>query len=382
MNVLFLGSFAPSIVNFRGPLIKAAIAKGHAVHAAAPDMSNDLMEAFCELGAQPHQVVMGRSSFNPLSDVATFRSLKALFRAVNPDVVIPYTIKPVIWGTLAARAVGVRRIVPLISGLGYAFTAGYQPKRLLARAIATALYRLALARADFVLFQNPDDMALFRSLRLLPKQVPSAVVNGSGIDLSHFAPVPMPEDPAFLMIARLLGDKGIREFGDAARLVKARHPKVSIRLVGYLDKSPDCISQAELNAIMEAGVEFIGRLEDVRPAIAQSSVFVLPSYREGTPRSVLEAMAMGRAVITTDAPGCRETVEVGRNGYLVPPKDAAALSVAMMRFAENPGLAGRMGAESRRIAEEKYDVNLVNVEIMRHAGLQGLPPLPTPAGEQ
>ena len=171
------------------------------------------------------------------------------------------------------------------------------------------------------------------------------------------------------MIARLLGDKGIREFGAAARSLKARYPDTPIRLVGYLDQSPDSIRQAELDEIVASGVEFIGRLGDVRPAIAESSVYVLPSYREGTPRSTLEAMAMGRAVVTTDAPGCRETVVEGVNGFLVPPRDAVALAAAMEKFILDPGLAARMGAESRRIAEEKYDVNLVNAEIMRHAGL-------------
>ncbi|TIN11640.1 glycosyltransferase family 4 protein [Mesorhizobium sp.] len=372
-RVVIVGSFAPSLVNFRGSLIESLVTEGHLVVALAPDLTADVVHRLRSIGAKSIQIELSRSSLSPLRDIQTIRSLRNLFREIKPDVVIPYTIKPVVWGTLAARAAGVRRIVPMITGLGYAFTGGYRPKRLLSRMVATLLYRLALGRADLVLFQNLDDMELFRSLRLLPRHVPSAVVNGSGIDLTHFAPVPMPENPAFLMIARLLGDKGTREFGDAARMVKALYPQVPIRLVGYLDETPDSISQAELDAILASGVEFLGRLDDVRPAIAQSSVYVLPSYREGTPRSVLEAMAMGRAVITTDAPGCRETVVEGQNGYLVPPRNAQALAEAMERFMANPALAARMGAESRRIAETKYDVNLVNAEIMRHAGLQPPP---------
>lgn len=312
---------------------------------------------------------MSRSSFNPFNDVMTFFRLRAIFTDVKPDVVLPYTVKPVVWGVLAARASSVTRVVPMITGLGYAFTGGRKPKRLVAKVVSTILYRVALARADLVLFQNPDDMALFRKLRLLPKRVPSAIINGSGIDTLRFEMSPVPERLAFLMISRLLGDKGVREFGAAARIVKARHPEAIIRLVGYMDQSPDSITQAELDAIVASGVEFVGRLEDVRPAIAQASVYVLPSYREGTPRSTLEAMAMGRAVITTDAPGCRETVIEGVNGYLVPPRDAVALAAAMEKFIAEPGLAARMGAQSRRIAEEKYDVRLVNAEIMRHAGL-------------
>lgn len=306
---------------------------------------------------------------NLFREAASFRSLRALCRELRPDVIIPYTIKPVVWGTLAARAAGVKRVVPMITGVGYAFTGGREPKRLLARAVSTLLYRLALGRADIVLFQNPDDMALFRKLRLQPKHVPSAVINGSGIDTAEFTPASLPGKLSFLMIARLLGDKGIREFGEAARILKSKHPEAAIRLVGYVDQSPDSITQAELDEIIASGVEFVGRLEDVRPAIAQASVYVLPSYREGTPRSTLEAMAMGRAVITTDAPGCRETVVEGVNGFLVPPRDAVALAKAMEKFIADPGLASRMGSESRRIAEEKYDVRLVNAEIMRHAGI-------------
>ncbi|RWP10332.1 MAG: glycosyltransferase family 1 protein [Mesorhizobium sp.] len=370
MKLVLLGSFAPSIVNFRGSLIKSVVAQGHVLHAAAPNISDQVKAELVGLGAQPSQIPMSRSSFNPFKDIATFRSLKALFDSVKPDVIIPYTLKPVVWGTLAARASGVRRIVPMITGLGYAFTEGYEPKRLLARVVATVLYRLALARADIVLFQNADDMAQFRKSGLLPRRVPSAVINGSGVDLEHFSPAALPEKPSFLMIARLLGDKGVREFGEAARIVKARHPEAPIRLVGYLDGTPNSISQAELDAILASGVEFLGRLDDVRPAIAQSSVYVLPSYREGTPRSVLEAMAMGRAIITTDAPGCRETVVDGRNGYLVPPRDAQTLAEAIERFIANPALIAGMGAESRRIVETKYDVHMVNARIMLHAGLE------------
>jgi glycosyltransferase involved in cell wall biosynthesis len=220
-----------------------------------------------------------------------------------------------------------------------------------------------------VIFLNPDDERKFASLKIIGSSTNSVVVNGEGLSLEYYCRTSLPETTSFLMIARLLGDKGIREFGAAAKLLKARYPDTPIRLVGYLDQSPDSIRQTELDEIVASGVEFVGRLEDVRPAITESSVYVLPSYREGTPRSTLEAMAMGRAVVTTDAPGCRETVVEGVNGFLVPPRDAVALAAAMEKFILDPGLAARMGAESRRIAEEKYDVNLVNAEIMRHAGL-------------
>ena len=368
-TVVVLGGYAPSLVNFRGPLIAALAGRDCRVIAMAPGIDQELASRIKGLGAEPVSIQLSRGSLNPLADLETYRSLKTEFQRYMPDAVIPYTIKPVIWGTLAARAAGVKTVMPMITGLGFAFTGGLQPRRLFSRLIASVLYRFALGKADKVLFQNPDDLATFRSLRLLPKHVPTAIVNGSGIDLDQFRPAPLPDRPSFLMIARLLGDKGIREFAAAAAAIKARHPDVPVRLVGYLDETPDCISQADLDAIIASGVEFLGKLEDVRPAIANCSVYVLPSYREGTPRSVLEAMAMARAIITTDAPGCRETVTDGDNGFLVAARDAEALEAVMQRFVDEPELVAGMGARSRQIAEEQYDVNAVNADIIRHAGL-------------
>jgi glycosyltransferase involved in cell wall biosynthesis len=171
------------------------------------------------------------------------------------------------------------------------------------------------------------------------------------------------------MIARLLGDKGVREYGEAARQLKARHPEAAFRLVGYFDQSPDAIGTEELAEMERGGVDFLGKLDDVRPAIAGASVYVLPSYREGTPRSVLEAMAMGRAIVTTDAPGCRQTVRNGENGFLAAPRDASSLEAAMERLIAAPELIPPMGAASRKMAEEIFDVHQVNNEIIAAAGL-------------
>ncbi|WP_431777431.1 glycosyltransferase [Ottowia caeni] len=197
------------------------------------------------------------------------------------------------------------------------------------------------------------------------------MVNGSGVDVSAFSVVPLPEARIqFLLIARLLGAKGVREYAQAAKLVRAHHPASRFVLVGFIDDNPDSISQSELDSwVADGTLEFLGQLSDVRPAIAASSVYVLPSYREGTPRTVLEAMAMGRAIITTDTPGCRETVLDGDNGYLVPVKSVDALVQAMSRFVEDPGLAARMGARSRQLAEDKYDVHKVNSVMLREMGI-------------
>jgi glycosyltransferase involved in cell wall biosynthesis len=335
----------------------------------APDIDPATADAVKGLGAVPVQVRLSRASLNPFGALATMRDVRARMRELRPKVVIAYTITPIVLGAAAARAAGAPRFVALVTGLGYAFTGGIQPKRLLSRAAAMLMYRRAFRRSSVAVFQNPDDRREFQRLRLLPRGLPTAIINGSGVDLERYAVAPLPPQLSFLMIARFLKDKGIREYGEAAIRLKREHPEISIRLVGWMDSSPDAIHPAELDRMIEGGVEMLGRMSDVRPAIANCSVYVLPSYREGTPRSVLEAMAMGRAIITTDAPGCRETVLEGSNGFLVEPRDADSLYRAMKRFADNPGYAEVMGAKSRELAEQKYDVHQVNRELMRHAGL-------------
>ena len=369
-RVLIVGSFAPSLINFRGPLISAMIKGGHSIVAAAPAIEPSVAEALRSLGAEPRELQLSNVSQNPFSLLESYRALRALIREERPDVLLAYTIKPVIVGALAGRAEKVKTIVALITGAGYAFTSGREIKRLVSRVAACILYWLALRRADVVIFQNPDDERLFRHLWLVPKHGATYVVNGSGIDLNHFSPVPLPSTVAFLMIARLLKDKGIREFAHAAKRLKAAHPRVPVILVGNLDPSPDSLNPTELQELIQCGIDYRGHLNDVRPAIADCSVYVLPSfYREGTPRSVLEAMAMGRAIITTDSPGCRETVRKGENGFLVEPRDADSLYAAMMRFVEEPSLVQRMGLASRKLAEEKFDVRKVNASVLAHAGL-------------
>ncbi|MBA2466607.1 MAG: glycosyltransferase family 4 protein [Sphingomonas sp.] len=368
-QVVLFGSLGASLINFRGPLIAAMIERGHKVFALAPAIDSETADSLRALGAEPLSVSLGRTSLNPLEALRTIRELKRIFRRIKPDTVIAYTIKPIGLGATAARAVGIGTFVPLVTGLGYAFTGGREPRRLISRFVGARLYKRAFAHASIAIFQNPDDLADFGRLGLLPRRLRTELISGSGIDLTHFAEVAPPEHPSFLMIARLLKDKGIREFGEAAKRLKQQCPDVRISLVGFIDSSPDTISQVDLDELLRGGIEYLGPLRDVRPAIAAHSVYVLPSYREGTPRSVLEAMAVGRAIITTDAPGCRETVADGRNGLLVPPRDADALFEAMSRLCCDMPLVHAMGRASRRLASEKFDVHKVNAAILDYAGL-------------
>jgi glycosyltransferase involved in cell wall biosynthesis len=371
MRVLVIASYPESILAFRGPLLEALVASGSEVHVAAPGLqaTTPTTEALHALGVAVHDIPVRRTGTNPIADLGLLVALVRLMRRIAPSATLPYTIKPVVYGTLAARLAGVPRRFALVTGLGYAFTGDRQ--RMVTRVIRF-LYRAALGRAHMVFFQNPDDERHFRSLGILPARIPSVVVNGSGVDVDSYRFHPIPDaPPIFLMIGRLLGDKGVREYVEAARRVKGSFPQARFQLVGWIDENPDAVSQSELDAWVENGdVEFLGKLADVRPAIRASSIYVLPSYREGTPRTVLEAMAMGRPVITTNAPGCRETVVDGDNGYLVPVQSVDALERAMRRFIDDPALAARMGRRSREIAESKYDVRKVNQAMLREMGIR------------
>lgn len=369
---LLVASFPDSIIKFRGQLIKSLLDSGCKVHIAVPglDPGSEIFIKLNMLGVVVHDIPLQRTGVNPVRDLHLLFVLYKLINRINAEYVLSYTVKPVIYSTLASWFARVPNRFALITGLGYAFTGEPTgPRRLLRRFIQN-LYRFSLSCADKVFFQNPDDESLFRELGLLKPSVPSCIVNGSGVDVSEYQVSPLPSQPVFLLIARLLGDKGVREYAAAAMQVRSRYPSARFLLVGWIDDNPDAISQLELDAWVESGViEYLGKLSDVRPAINQSSIYVLPSYREGTPRTVLEAMAMGRAIITTDAPGCRETVVDGDNGFLVPVRNVPMLVEAMLYLASNPEVVAHMGERSRLIAEKKYDVHNVNAIMLREMGL-------------
>ena len=369
MKFLVIASHPVSVLKFRGHLIQALKNKGCEIHIATPLLKSypKVSKELKSLGYITHNIPMQRTGTNPLADAKTLKSLYTLMRDIKPTYVLAYTIKPVIYGTLAAWAAKVPHRFALITGLGYAFQQVEETgKRNYFQKIIHELYRQALSKTDIVFFQNPDDLNLFKQLKLISNKTPTTIVNGSGVDTSEYNIAPLPvsnkqPEIRFLLIARLLADKGIREYANAAKIIKNKYPEVNFDLVGLIDSNPTAISQQELDEWVDQGLlNFWGRLDDVRPAIAASSIYVLPSYREGTPRTVLEAMSMGRPVITTDAPGCRETVVDSYNGYLVPVKSVDGLVKAMEEFILNPELISTMGKASRKIAEDKFDVHSVN----------------------
>lgn len=371
MEFLFVASFPGSIVSFRGDLIKVLQESGLSVTVAAPGLHLGSLSrrAVESIGAKAIDIPLTRTGTNPLKDLILLWQLTRLIKRLRPAIVFGYTVKPVIYGSIAAWLARVPNRFAMITGLGYAFTGQRSdPVALITR----GLYRLALRRVHKVFFQNPDDLNLFQSNRIVSSKQSTVVVNGSGVNIDYYPFSTSPSAPVrFLLIGRLLGDKGVREYVEAAAQIARTHTDVHFAIVGWIDGNPDAISQLELDQWADSGVvEYLGKLDDVRPALAECSVYVLPSYREGTPRTVLEAMATGRAVITTDAPGCRETVIHGENGFLVKPGSVDELVSAMRRFIDDPNIIDTMGRRSREIAEDRYDVRKVNEVIIREMGIK------------
>lgn len=369
MRILVFGNQAFSLVNFRAPLLEDLRRRGHEVHAMAPGFDADLRARLEALGVHCIEISLSRTGMNPLRDFGDMVGLWRTMRALKPDLLLAFTIKPVIYGTLIAALAGIGRRCVLITGLGYAFAETNGPRDRLAQGLAQALYRIALGRAHVIFMQNADDADEFAARKIVARER-ITLVNGTGVDLAAWPVLPLPAAGpiTFTLAARLLGEKGIREFITAARRVRAEHADTRFVLLGGLDTNPAAIAEAEVRAWVDEGiVEWPGHVA-VSPWLAQTHVYVLPSYREGVPRSTQEAMAAGRPVITTDVPGCRETVIDGENGYLVPVRDANALAEAMLRFAKDPATIATMGARSRQLAEQRFDVRAINQKMIGAMG--------------
>ncbi|MER9120471.1 glycosyltransferase family 4 protein [Mesorhizobium sp. M0954] len=361
MRVVICANTGWNLHNFRSGVIRALIASGVEVIAVAPETkySQSLVAMGCRFEVMPMES-MGTS---PVQDLQLLFRFWRLFRKLQPDFFLGYTIKPNIYGSLAAHLCGVRAINN-ISGLGTAFLNKGWLNHLVRR-----LYRWSLWHSRHVFFQNPDDRSLFLALGLARAEK-SSLLPGSGVDLEMFAPAASKEDGArFLLIARLIWDKGIGEYVEAARLVKQKHPGASFGLLGLLGPdNPSAIDRETLQGwISEGIVEYYGRREDVRPVITEADCIVLPSYYpEGTPRTLIEGAAMGKPLIAADVPGCREVINDGVNGYLCQPRNAADLAQKLTQFLELPrNERAAMGLASRKKAENQFDEKIVIDSYMR-----------------
>lgn len=363
-RIAIIASLAMSLTNFRFLLIKAMVDEGHEVVAFAPEHDADVLDALQSIGVRFIQIPMARTGLNPFADLRTLLILCRCFYQLKPDVVLPYTMKPIVYGCLAARVVGVPHRFALFTGLGHIF-ANENPsaRMMLVRQISVWLYRAALVGVERIFVYNDADAQDICKRRMLLDDSIIKSVPGSGVDLDHFARVKSPKGEfKFLLIARLLKDKGIFEYARAARHLRQKYTKVRFQLLGPFDPHSSSVNRKEIDDLEREGVlDYLGETRDVRPYLSACNVFVLPTYyREGIPRSILEAMAIGRAIITTDTPGCRETVVEGGNGFLVPPRDHIKLAEAMERFIANSGLAKTMGQRSHQLARERFDVHAVN----------------------
>ena len=350
--------------NFRGDLIKDIISLGYEVIVTGPnDIDVDKIEA---LGARFVKIPMEKTGVNVMSDLKYIKALRKLFKEEKPDVTFGYTIKPVIYGAIAAKKAKVPHRYSMIAGAGYVFVAKTLKAKII-RILVKMLYRRGFKCAHKVVFMNPDDLHDFTSLKLL-KENKCCMVNGSGVNMERFERAPLPEKPIFFMLSRALRCKGVSEYLEAAQIVHDRHPDVRIMYLGEIDESmQDSLKQSEVQKYIDSGaIEYFPEHPDVRIYYRQCSVFVLPSHREGIPRTVQEAMAMGRPVIVTDAPGCRETVKDGETGFMVPVNDPQALADTMCRFIENPELIAKLGNSSYEYCKEKFDVRKVNQTLLTH----------------
>lgn len=358
-RILFLVNNPAFFVSHRLPIAQGARAAGYEVHVAT--MDGPAVAQIREHGFVHHVIPMSRSGRNPVQELQSLYAFWRLFRTLRPDLIHAVTIKPVLYGGIAARLAGVPAYVAAVSGLGFVFMrrAGRFDVQRLA---ATLLYRLALGhRNSRVVFQNRSDRQELREAGVVqPGQ--TVLIRGSGVDLEAYAPTPEPEGPPVaVMVARLLTDKGVREFVSAARMTTGHRSGLRWVLVGGPDPgNPASITHDEFQRWQADGVvTCLGEREDVAQLYQSAHIAVLPSYREGLPRSLIEAAACGRAVVTTDVPGCRDAIEPGVTGLLVPPRDSAALADAVLRLADDAELRRRMGAAGRALAEQAFDINKV-----------------------
>ena len=367
-HILFVASYGPSLINFRLSLIKKLLSKGYKVSVASPkeNFSNTLQKELKKLGVYVNIFSLSRTGLNIFQDCNCLFQIYKIIQNSKPNIIISYTSKPVIYTGLVLKFFKEIEYYPLITGLGYYFIPRGSIKYKIIKYLIIKLYSKGLKNSKKIIFQNKDDQSLFLKLGIIKNKKITKIVNGSGVDLNAFPKSSLPSKPVFLMISRLLVDKGVREYVQAAKIVCSRFSNVTFQLAGFLDKNPAGISAGELKSWIKKGnIKYLGKIKSVQSILKTCKYYVLPSYREGTPRSTLEALSTGRPVITTDVPGCRETVIHEKNGLLVPEKNPKALANAMIKLLNKEDKKiKKMAHESFLIAKNKYEINKVNQSIL------------------
>lgn len=366
-SIAVLSSHTPSLFWFRTDMMRDFIKRGYDVYALGNEEESKWIDRFKDNNITYQQISVSRNGVNPFQDRKTLDSIKEKLKSIRPEKIFTYQAKTVIYGAMAANSLGITEVYPLIAGMGSAFLSNNLKTRFI-RFVMTKLYRRSMKRCPVVFFQNHDDEQVFRDCGIVKNQK-VVMIHGSGVNTEKFTLLPLPDKPAFLCISRLIRDKGVYEYLESCKRIKVEYPDIRCLLVGPYDTNPSAMKPEELQPFINAGIEYFGEQDDVRPYIEQCSVFILPSYREGTPKTNLEAMACGRAVITTDAPGCKETVIDGENGFLVPVKDANSIYQKMIWFIEHPKDAEIMGKKGRTMVEDLFDVKKVNETICEAMGI-------------
>ncbi|MCF3942624.1 glycosyltransferase family 4 protein [Oceanobacillus alkalisoli] len=365
MNVAISAIRTKNIRINRHELVTSLQDIGHDVYYVGQESKDELHPDYEKYNVQFIPISIGRSNTNPLKEIHTIYKVSKALKKNKINTIIVYGIRTFPTMVIAAKLAGVDKVLCVVNGSGRLFELK-GIKGLLVKLISYPMLFLAFSLSDSILFQNKDDQNMIKRKGLLWKKNYS-LVNGSGVNLQEYYPSKLETRPVFIMISRLTGRKGINEYMEAARQVKKKYPRVEFYLVGPMDDDDDSIDINRLQQLVNENVINIkGKTNDVRSYIKKSRVFVLPSYYpEGIPRSILEAMAMGRPIITTDSPGCRETVINGLNGFIVPPKDVDSLVEKMVWMIENESQVNKMGKLSRSICEEKFNVHEIN-KIMLH----------------
>lgn len=380
-KIIIIGTTASNLYGFRKDFILSCLQRNYQVYAFVSEYTDEWLDKIKNLGAIPTTYQLSRGGLNPFADLKSTYQLIKKIREIQPDIVFPYSTKPLIYGTFAAYNAKVPSIYGMIEGLGSPFTVhkhGQNFKAQFIRFVQVCLYRLVFPYLDKIIFLNHDDPKdLVDNYKIPHKDNAIYVLGPIGLNLQEYLYTKWNEQNnlSFIFVSRLLAEKGIYEYLEAAKIVKKLYPEVLFRIIGGLDaENPTGLKQAELEQLVETGiVEYDGFVTDVDQSIRNSAVFVLPSYyREGVPRSTQEAMAIGRPVITTDVTGCRDTVLDGVTGFLVPKWDVAALVEKMIYFIDHPEQVNIMGYQGYLYAKAHFDVDKVNYKLLQTIGIDNL----------
>lgn len=365
MTFGFLSHLDYNLWLFRLPVMQELVRLGHTVYAVCP--SGEVSGSFSEHGITHIPYTISRASLNPLKELGAIRNIYNAIKPLNLDILHTFTAKPNIYGTIAGKLAGVPRIINLVEGLG-SFYLENDLKSRIVRTLIEMLYQQTFKLADTVMFVNQDDPAYLIDKRIISSSK-VFIIKGVGINTSEWTPLPKNDEwIRVTMVARAIKHKGVYEFIHAAQILGQRYPDVTFQFVGAPDKG-NRFSVPEKVMRTQPHLHYLGHQNNIRHILSQSDIFVLPSYREGLPRTSLEAMSMGLPIVTTDVIGCRETVEEGVNGLVVAPKDTHALAEAIEKLILDPSLRQRMGEAGRHKAINEFDIGTI---VTKHLEVYGL----------